>query len=293
METIGEFLDIELFHISEKAVTLGTLLTVVFILLAAYLISFVARKALQRMLARDDPRSQGALRAMLRLLHYLILLIGFGVAMETLGVSLTTLLATGALFAVGLGFAMQNIVQNFVSGVILLFENSIKPNDVLEVEGRVVKVVRLGIRSTVARTLDEEDIIIPNATLVQNPVKNYTMADSMYRLRSVVGVTYDSDMQRVREVLEKTAAEIPWRLKTKDPRVLMTEFGNNSVNFDVSVWIEDPWKLRQLKSKLNDAVWWALKEACIVIAFPQLDVHFDEPAIESIGAAAGRRASGA
>jgi small-conductance mechanosensitive channel len=117
---------------------------------------------------------------------------------------------------------------------------------------------------------------------VQNPVKNYTFQDSLYRLRVQVGVTYGSDMKLVRETLERTATETEWRNKDYDPSILMTGFGDSSVNFEVSVWIDDPWTLRRRASRLHEAIWWALKEAGVVIAFPQLDVHFDPPIVESL-----------
>jgi small-conductance mechanosensitive channel len=111
---------------------------------------------------------------------------------------------------------------------------------------------------------------------------NYTLRDSMYRLRCKVGVVYGSDMRVVREVLETTAREISWRIGDKDPVILLAEFGSSSVDWEVSVWMDDPWRVRRAKSELNEAIWWALKEAGITIAFPQLDLHFDEPVVEAL-----------
>ena len=221
-----------------------------------------------------------------KLLHYVALFVGFGIALRLVGFDLSTLFAAGAIFAVGIGFAMQNIAQNFVSGVILLLEQSIEPGDVLEVEGRFVKVREMWIRSTVARTLDDEEIIIPNATIVQSTVKNYTLKDSIYRLRAKVGVIYGSDMALVKKTLEEVGASMKWRNRTKDPLVLMIEFGDSAVVFEVSVWIDDPWVQRRAFSDLNEAIWWAFKEKGIVIAFPQLDVHLDRDALEAIRRAA-------
>jgi small-conductance mechanosensitive channel len=217
-----------------------------------------------------------------RLLHYAILATGFAIALQTVGINLAALFAAGAFLAIGLGFAMQNIMQNFVSGVILLTERSIKPGDVLHVEGRFVRVQKLGIRATVARSLDEEEIIIPNSTIVQSSVINYTLRDSLYRLRVTVGVVYGSDMRRVRETLERVASAIEWRVKDREPVVFLLEFGDSSVNWEVSVWIDNPWRVRRLRSDLSEAIWWALQEAGIVIAFPQLDVHFDSPVVEAL-----------
>jgi small-conductance mechanosensitive channel len=142
-------------------------------------------------------------------------------------------------------------------------------------------VQKLGIRATIAKSLDEEEIIVPNSVIVQSTVTNYTLKDSLYRLRSAVGVTYGSDMNLVREVLMNTARQVSWRVQDREPVVLLMEFGSSSVDWEVSVWMDDPWRVRKARSELNQAIWWALKEAGITIAFPQLDVHFDPPVVES------------
>lgn len=275
-------LEYPLFKIGGNTFTLGTVITTLIILLVTFIIARIVTKAFNRVLLRSDIKDPGTIRAVHRLIQYIILLIGFGIALETIGFDLTALFTAGAVFAIGLGFAMQNIAQNFVSGIILLLERTIKPGDILEVEGRIVKVSRMGIRSTVARTLDEEDIIIPNSALVQAPVKNYTLKDSLYRLRTSVGVVYGSDMSQVQSVLTETARNMPWRVQAKEPRIFMLEFGDSSVNYEVGVWIENPWKSRIYKSELNNAVFWALKDANITIAFPQLDLHFDPSLTDAI-----------
>jgi small-conductance mechanosensitive channel len=177
---------------------------------------------------------------------------------------------------------MQNISQNFVSGVILLVERSIKPGDIIEVDNMVVKVERIGIRSTLVKTRNEEELIVPNSLLVQTIVKNYTLTDSSFLISTTVGVVYSSDMKKVRTVLDETARSMSSQDPDKAPRVLMTEFADSSVNFTVFIWTKTPWIARRLTSELNEAIWWALKEANIVIAFPQLDVHFDDGIEETL-----------
>jgi len=202
--------------------------------------------------------------------------------------ALSTLFAAGAVFAVGLGFAMQNVAQNFVSGVILMVERSIKPGDILMVEDQMVRVERMGIRSTIVRNRDEEELIVPNSILAQGSVKNYTLTDNLYLLKAEVGVVYGSDMKLVREVLERTARGIPWRVEKEEPRILLRQFGSSSVDFQVFIWVDQPWISRRLLSDANERIWWALKEAGVTIAFPQLDVHFDAPVEESFRLVAGR-----
>jgi len=275
-------LDVSLFNLAGTPVTAATLIVFAGVIVLTFLASHLVQRALARALRMRKIVDDGTIEVARRLVHYLVVAVGLAIGLQTIGINLSALFAAGAVFAIGIGFAMQNIMQNFVSGVILLTERSIKPGDVLQVDQRFVRVQNLGIRATIARTLDEEEIIIPNATIVQGSVTNYTLRDSLYRLRCSVGVVYSADMKLVREQLEKVAREIPWRMQDKEPVILLTAFGSSSVDWEVSVWMNDPWRVNHAKSKLNESIWWALKDAGITIAFPQLDVHFDQPVVEAI-----------
>lgn len=276
---ILDFLNKPFFESGELSISLSTVLFWIAILVASWIVSRIGQRFLRRAFEKREV-NPGTTAATRRLLHYVIMAIGLSIAFESTGLSLSTLFAAGAVFAIGIGFALQTLTQNFVSGLILLLERSIKPGDVLNVENRLVRVEKMAIRSTRCRTLDDEEIIVPNSTLVQSTVTNYTLGDSLYRLRATVGVTYDSDMALVRRTLQQTADALDWRQQHREPVVLMTEFGDSSVNWEVSVWIDKPWDIRKLRSAINEAIWYALKQAGIVIAFPQLDVHFDAPVVE-------------
>lgn len=291
LESIRQVLDTELFTVGDTTVTLSTALWAALIVIITVWVSRALRRVVNRTLERRNLASEGTAGVISSLLHYVILITGLGVAMSTLGIRMSALFTAGAVLAVGIGFAMQNITQNFVSGVILLAERAIRPGDVLEVQGIVVRVKSLGIRTTIVQTRDLEKLIVPNAELVQNTVKNYTFRDSLYRLRAQVGVVYGSDMDLVFRTLRRVAHNIDWRNKDHDPVVLLTGFGDNSVNFDVSVYIEDPWHAPRARTRLNRAIWDALKELEIVIAFPQVDVHLDRPVMRSLALLAGDRAS--
>jgi len=282
MESVRRFLDTELFTISGTEVTPATLISAVAVLAGAWMASRILRKALGNALDKRGIRRRGGTAAVNRLVHYLVMLVGLGIAMETMGIRLSTLFAAGAIFAIGLGFAMRTIAENFVAGIMLLTERTITPGDIIEVNGVIVKVLEMGIRSTVVRTRDEEELIVPNAILVGNTIKNYTLKDSLYRLRALVGVTYGSDMKLVEKTLLEIGSRPEWQLTDRGPNIQMIEFGNSSVIWELSVWMENPWEARPVKSKLNDAIWWAFQEKGIVIAFPQLDVHLDAPVQEAL-----------
>lgn len=273
---VGQTIKYPLFTIQGRAVTLVDIVTFAVFVAATLVVSRLLRRSAEAALSRRGVEDEGTRAMARRLIHIVVIVIGFGTAITNLGFNLTALFAAGAVLGVGIGFAFQNVAQNFISGLLLLFERSIRPGDILEVEGRVVRVEDLRVRATVARTRFDEHLIIPNSTLAQGTVTNFTMADSLYRIALSVGVTYDSDMHRVRAALEQAANDISWRVADREPVVLMTEFGNSSVNFEVSVWIDDPWQARRARSQLHEAVWWGLKDEGVVIAYPQLDVHFDD-----------------
>jgi small-conductance mechanosensitive channel len=282
MREISQFLGTPLYTIGGTQGTVGTALTVAFMILVTWWLSLLLSKAILRAFKRRGAVDQNAVRPYARAAQLFVLIVGLGVALNTLGFKLTAVFAAGGLFAVALGFAMKNIAENFVSGLIMRIERSIKRGDILEVEGQVVMVRDVGIRFTLAQNRDNEDLLIPNSILMQSMVTNRTLSDPLFRLRALVGVVYSSDMRLVKETLMTAATSLTWRSPKMDPIVIMRAFGSSSVDFEVSVWLEDPWAIGQYISGLNEAIWWSLKDAGIVIAFPQVDVHFDEPVVESL-----------
>lgn len=262
------------FTIGDTAVSPGTLISVLVVVAVTLTTSVLVRRAIRAWFRRRGVQQEGSIHATERLLHYAVLFIGLGIALQTLGLSLGTLFTAGAVFAVGLGFAMQNIAQNFVSGVILLAERAIKQGDILRLDGDIVQVRTMGIRSTIVRTRDGVDLIVPNSALVQSTVCNYTLDDSRYRVRVRVGVSYGSDLSVVREALESAAS--PMMGDGTNLQVVLADFGGSSVDFEVAVWTTEPWDERITLSELRTRIWDEFKRRGVTIAFPQLDVHFDE-----------------
>jgi len=284
LSNIGELLDAELFSIGDAKISLGALFIIGVIVVATYFLARSAQKGVAKAMTRRGVDHRETIRAAQRFVQVLIYICGCVAALQTIGIDLSTLFAAGAVFAVGLGFAMQNIAKNFISGVILLVEQTIKPDDVLELNGQMVRVMRMGIRSTIARNRDEEELIIPNSALVQETVVNYTMSDSVHLLKTKVGVRYNSDMNHVMQTIKAALNALAWRDSTIEPLVVMKEFGNSAVEFNIHVPTSDPWHSRQLMSDLNQTIWWSFKDAGITIAFPQIDVHFDSPIEQSLRA---------
>ncbi|MBZ0112748.1 MAG: mechanosensitive ion channel [Thermoanaerobaculia bacterium] len=276
LDWLRSALGTDLFRIAETDINGATLLTFAAIVVVTFWMARVVQRGVERVLARRGG-DEGSIGVVSRLVRYAALVVGLSIGLNSIGINLNALFAAGALFAVAIGFAMQNVVANFVSGVILLAERVIKPGDILFVEGQMVRVSDMGIRATIVRTLDEESIVIPNAVLVQSSVKNYTLEDWLYRVRVEVGVSYDADLKLVRQVLEEVSANQAWASDVRQPVVYLSQFGDSSVVFEVSLWVQDPWTSRRAGSDLREAIWWAFKRASITIAYPQLDVHFDPP----------------
>lgn len=283
----------ELFRIGDSSVSFFTLGSMALTFVAILALSWLVRAGIRRALRRGSIEAAGGdLGVADRLLHYGFIVIGIALALHLAGIKLGAVFAAGAVFAVGFGFAMQNIAQNFVSGIILLIERTIKPGDVLEIGTSIVKVMKMSIRATIVRTLDDEDIIVPNSTLVQSNVKNYTLEDNLYRVKVLVGVSYDSDLKLVREVLERTTAEIPWRDPAYPPRVLLLAFTPSAVEYETSAWMHEPFNYRIAGSELREAIWWAFKRAGITIAFPQVDVHLPKLLTDGLAASLGLPGAG-
>ena len=270
LQTIGEVLDYPLMTVSGTKINLTTVLIFVFVVFVAYLASKLARRALIRNLVNHNLGDEGTAASVGRLVQYLVLGLGVIAGLQIIGINLASVFAASAVFAVGIGFALQNVAQNFVSGIILLAERSIKPGDVIVIDGLMVRVQEIGIRSTKARTLEDVVLIVPNSTLVLGSIHNQSLLGEPVRVRLEVGVAYGTELRRAHAVLLKAAAPLS---DTKDPVVALLSFGDSSIDFEVSVWIEDPFRFQQKRSELGFAVEQALSDASIEIAFPQLDVH--------------------
>lgn len=273
-----KILQFKLFTIAGTTLTIATALIFAVIIVCTFVFSWLLRNGLERGMRAKGVKNLGTMKVTQRLLHYVVLLVGFGIALQTIGINLSALFAAGAVFAVAIGFAMQTLTQNFVSGIILLLERAIKPDDILRVEGKIVRVLHMGIRATVVRTMDDEELILPNSVLVQSAVTNLTMSSTHVRVRVNVGVSYDADMALVEQLLLEAANEVEARAQEKPPVVLLTDFGASSVDFATFIWVDDPWHFFGVQSELRKAIWWSFKANDVEIPFQQIDIHFDAPA---------------
>ena len=206
------------------------------------------------------------------IVHYVLLVVGFVLAIAALGIDLTKFTILAGAFGVGLGFGLQTIVNNFVSGLILLFERPVKVNDVVQVGTHQGDLKRIGLRASVLRALDGSEIIVPNGQLISEEVTNWTLSDQQRRLEINVGVAYGSKPRQVMEMLTKLATDNEDILDEPAPQAIFVGFGDNSLDFQLRAWTEKVgWVV--IKSNLTLAVHEALEEAEIEIPFPQRDLH--------------------
>jgi len=205
--------------------------------------------------------------------HYSIIMIGLLLGVGFLGMDLSSLAFVVGALGVGIGFGLQNVVNNFVSGLILIFEAPIQVGDTVEVGSLMGKVTQIGIRTSRVRTFDGSEVIVPNGDLVSNQVINWTLSDRRRRLRLGVGVAYGTDPDRVSEVLLDVLKADEEVLDDPEPRIVFTEFGDSALNFDIYAWVGDFDVGFTTIHRLNTAINAALNEAGITIPFPQRDLH--------------------
>ena len=252
-----------------------SVLTALGVLVVGFVVASMLSTRISRQVASSPAQRWRATLA--RVASYAIRIVTVSLALQLSGIEVAKILAAVAVMAVGVGIAMQKVAENFVSGMILLAERSIREGDIIEFDGTIARVQHMGIRATVAQTLDEEEIIVPNSLLTQSAVKNLTLTEELYRLRVRVGISYASDLELARETMRAAGTAIEWREKTRDPVVLVIDFAPSSIEMEVSVWTTDVWHLRRGQSALRESVWRHLRAAGIVIPYPQLDLHVIQP----------------
>ncbi len=205
---------------------------------------------------------------------YALFLGGMFIGLQSLGVNLSSLLVFGGAVGVGVGLGLQNVVSNFVAGLILLIEQPIRMGDRVETSDTLGDVVRIAARSTWVRTNDNVVMIIPNSNFINNPVTNWTANDPNVRISLPVSVGYNSDPEKVRSILVAAAEAHPDVLKMPKPDVILTDFGDNSINFKLRVWTAEHAHTPQiLKSDLYFALFRSFNEEGIELPFPQRDLH--------------------
>ena len=197
------------------------------------------------------------------------------ITMSSLGIDLTALAVVGGAVGVGVGFGLQKVVSNFISGIIILLDKSVKPGDVIEIDNVYGEIKSIGLRYISVLTLDGKEYIIPNEDLITKKVINWSYSNNLVRTNVSIGVSYNSDINKAMELLEKAIQDIDRILNRPKPKVFLNEFADSSVNLEIKFWIKDPENgINNIKSEVNKRIWNLFKENNIEIPFPQQDIHF-------------------
>jgi small-conductance mechanosensitive channel len=269
---VKDFLERKLLTIAGSTITLGSLLLAAAVLggsiLLANLLGYSARRVLA---ARGAP--SGTQSALVKIVGYAVIAFGAVQAIEALGFQLGTLLAASAVLAVGIGFGLQNIAQNFISGIILLIEQPVRHGDFVKVGGTLGTVDDIGLRATHIVTRDAVTIIVPNSALITAEVINHSRPTTQLRIRIAVGIAYGTDLEVANRVLLDVAAASPRVLKEPPPEVRFEEFGESALQFSLLCWIEQAREDLRVASDLRFALDRALRDAKIEVPFPQHEVR--------------------
>lgn len=261
------------FTIGTLKISVGIVITALLILYSSYILSVIVQKLMVTSFLSKNDVDKGAQLSIGKLLHYSIMLVGFLLAISALGFELSKLTIIVSALGVGIGFGLKELVNNFVSGLILLFDRPVREGDSIEIAGVWSTVRKIGLRTTRIETSDEADVIVPNSDLVYQQVTNWTLSNRYARIIIPVGVAYGSDVPLVFKSLLDAAKANNNLVKTHAPSVLFIGFGESSLNFELRVWAVEATKRMQVISDLHQDIDSRFRKANIEIAFPQMDVH--------------------
>ncbi|MGD2035293.1 MAG: mechanosensitive ion channel [Bacteroidales bacterium] len=270
---IREFLEFEILSTKNFKLTVYHLLVAFVILLATWFVN----RMIHRLFRRQEKRNRidiGTSRAIYQIIKYILWVIAIAFALETIGIKITFFLAGSAALLVGLGLGLQEIFQDFVSGITLLIEGTLKVNDVVQTaDGEVGRVKQINLRTSKLETRDNIILIVPNSKLINDVVINWSHHEKRTRFSVKVGVAYGSDVQLVKKVLLECAEKQEDVFTNPAPFVRFLDFGNSSLDFELFFWTAETFRVEDTKSNIRFKIDAAFRKNKIKIPFPQRDVH--------------------
>ncbi len=273
MESLDKFSEFVIFRIGDFAFTAGKVITVALTLLITILVVWLIKLL---MIRKRSPSKfdRGNIYALFQIIKYVIWIISILLILETLGLKLNALLAGSAALLVGIGLGLQNTFINFIAGIILLFEGSIKVGDILEVDGQVVRILKIGLRTSKAINRDDVVIILPNSLMTSNKVINWSHQEKKTRFRIKVGVAYGSDVDLVIKILKESALEHPEITHRESILARFIDFGSSSLDFELLFFSDNVFRIENVKSDIRRIINRKFIENNVTIPFPQVDLHF-------------------
>jgi len=280
MGTLKTIWSFPLFQMSDGTqIRVAELVLVLVALLVGYILSKLIERFMQRRLANSDLRPDAAY-VLQRVIFYALLVIVVMTALSLLHVPLTAFAFVSGAIAIGVGFGAQNVINNFISGWILLFEKPVRIGDFIEIDTHQGVVQRIGNRSTLIHRTDGVHLLIPNSQMLERVVVNWTLLDDRIRTIVRVGVAYGSPVEKVAELIHQAVSEEEDVLDDPAVKVIFDDFGDSALIFDAYFWAEVGGErmLRQIRSSIRFRIDRLFRENGIVIAFPQRDVHMNAAA---------------
>ena len=272
MEKINEFLQIVLIAIGNFSITILSLVSVIGIIIIAKLVLWLINKALFHK-SKIDTFENGNLQAVFQIIKYIVWVIAIAFILKTFSINITVLLAGSAALLVGIGLGLQQTFNDIISGIILLSERTIKINDVLELDGDVVIIQHIGLRTSKGLSRDDISIIIPNSLITTNKVINWSHQTQKTRFRINVGVAYGSDVDLVLKTLIESASEHPEISDINSVESRLVDFGESSLNFQLFFYSENVFTIERMKSQIRIVIDRKFRQKGITIPFPQVDLH--------------------
>lgn len=266
---IHEFLDQEILKIGKYVMHTHQLVGALTIIAVLYVISLGIRRLIYRSRTIDVAKKF----AVNKLSGYVLIVIGLLACLHILGFNISVILAGSAALLVGIGFGLQSLFNDFISGIILLLEGTLKVGDVIEVGGTIYKVQEINFRTTTVIGRDDNAAILPNSELTGNRIINWTHTDNLGRFRVEVGVDYKTPAGRMPEILQKIALKHPKICPDPAPFVRFEEFGDSAIVFSLYFFTRDIFRVEQTKSELRFEIFAALQNEGIMIPFPQRVIH--------------------
>ena len=233
----------------------------------------ISKRALGRKLSQRAISDPGRRTALMQIIKYLAYTIAIVFSLDAVGFNLSILLTGSAALLVGIGFGLQNTFNDFISGVIILFDASIEVGDIVQIGDLVGKIKKIGLRATTVDTREAISVIVPNSKLTQENVINWSHENDQARFKVCVGVAYGSDVNKVMNCLYQAAINRPDVLKDPEPKVRFVDFGDSALIFEVLFWTEDTFNVEFTKSDIRVAIDEAFRKQGIQIPFPQRDLH--------------------
>ncbi|SHF92066.1 Mechanosensitive ion channel [Arenibacter palladensis] len=277
---LNEFLSYKIWNGDKVDITAATFLTIIISIIVVNFFLKLIHKLVTAKLPEEDKNKFISVFGFLRYLFYILVVL---VILHTSGVNLTVLLTASAALFVGLGFALQYLFQDIISGILIIMDQSLRVGDIVEVNQKVGRVFEIRLRTTRALTRDDKVIIIPNHQFLTDSIYNYTQNHKSTRENVKVGVAYGSDVVLVTKILENIASEQKGVLKNPKPFVLFEDFGDSALLFSINFFINDSYGDPKIKSAMRYIIDAKFREHNISIPFPQRDVHvFNPSSIETM-----------